>query len=144
EGLEYLFGVFGRISGASKSVFRAYWAHNHAEERAAFETVMALFVTHLTANPNSHIYHYAHYEPSALKRLAMRYATKEAELDDMLRQRRFVDLYRVTRQSIRTSTESYSLKDLEQIYRGNREGTITTADASTIEYERWRVTAEPA
>jgi predicted RecB family nuclease len=144
EGLEYLFGVYGRLSGAPKPLFRAYWAHNRVEEKAAFETVMRLFVAHFAANPNAHIYHYAHYEPSALKRLAMRYATMEAELDEMLRQRRFVDLYRVTRQSIRASTESYSLKDLEQIYRGKREGAITTADASTIEYEQWRVTAEPA
>jgi predicted RecB family nuclease len=140
EGLEYLFGIWGVLAKGGDESFRAFWAHSHVEEKAAFESVMRLFMAHLSHHPNAHIYHYAQYEPNALKRLAMRYATKEAELDQFLRERRFVDLFRVARQSIRASTEGYSLKDLEQIYRGKREGAVTTAAASIIEYERWRVT----
>ena len=35
--------------------------------------------------PDLHIYHYAPYEPAALKRLMGRYATREEEMDRMLR-----------------------------------------------------------
>jgi hypothetical protein len=48
-----------------------------------------------------HIYHYAPYEPAALKRLMGRYATREEELDRMLRAKLFVDLYQVVRHAIR-------------------------------------------
>jgi predicted RecB family nuclease len=66
-----------------------------------------LFVDQIGRYPAAHIYHYAAYEPTALKRLAMRYATMEAELDQLLREHRFVDLYRVVVQSLRASTEGY-------------------------------------
>ena len=49
----------------------------------------------------------------ALKKLATRYAMMEAELDQLLQERRFVDLYRVIVQSLRASTESYSSNELE-------------------------------
>lgn len=90
------------------------------------------------------IYHYAPYEMTALKRLAMKYATREAELDQLLRDKRFVDLYAVVRQGIRASTESYSLKDLEKIYWGKREGEVTNAGDSIVEYERWRELGDQA
>ena len=52
-----------------------------------------------------HIYHYAPYEPSAFKRLMGRYATREAEVDRLLRGERFVDLYAVVRRALRASVE---------------------------------------
>lgn len=144
DGLEYLFGIWWRLSDSQEEKFQAVWAHDHAEEKAAFEAAMRLFVAQLERYPGAHIYHYAQYEPAALKRLAMRYATMEAELDQMLRERSFVDLFRVACQSIRASTESYSLKDLEKIYWGERAGDVKTAAASIIEYERWLVTGDAA
>lgn len=142
EGLEYLFGVYGRFDGNEEPKFRPLWAHDASEEKAAFEALMRYFVEHVSRHPKAHIYHYALYEPNALKRLAMRYATMEAELDQMLRDRRFVDLYRVAIQAVRASTESYSLKDLEKIYWGERKGDVTTAADSIVEYEKWRVTGD--
>jgi uncharacterized protein len=53
--------------------------------------------------PNLHIYHYAPYEPAALKRLMGRYATREEEIDRMLRAGLFVDLYQVVRRGLRAS-----------------------------------------
>lgn len=144
EGLEYLFGVYGRLEGAQAPEFRPIWAHGPAEEKAAFETAMRLFVDQVRRHPGAHIYHYAAYEPTALKRLAMRYATMEAELDQLLRERRFVDLYRVAVQALRASTESYSLKDLEALYWRERTGEVKTASDSIVEYERWCVTQDDA
>jgi uncharacterized protein len=71
-------------------------------------------------HPGLHIYHYAPYEPSALKRLMGRYATREDEIDRMLRASLFVDLYTIARQSIRASVERYSIKNLEIFYDFNR------------------------
>jgi uncharacterized protein len=142
-GLEYLFGVWGTVDGAPAS-FRPTCAHDRVQEKTAFEQVVDLFIRQMVRNPKAHIYHYASYEPSALKRLAMRHATREAELDQLLRERRFIDLYRVVRQGVRASTEGYSLKDLERIYWGERGGAVTTAAASVVEYERWLVSGEGA
>ena len=61
------------------------------------------------------------YEPAALKRLMGRYATRESELDRLLRAERFVDLHAVVRQAVRASVESYSLKELEPFYRFARQ-----------------------
>src|SRR5258705_763144 len=144
EGLEYLFGIYGRLNGAKDQVFKPIWAHDAAEEKAAFEATVRLFIDQINRHPGAHIYHYAAYEPTALKRLAMRYATMEGELDQLLRERRFVDLYRVVVQSLRASTEAYSLKDLEALYWHERTGDVKTASASIVEYERWCLTKESA
>ena len=45
-----------------------------------------------------------------------RHATREDEIDQMLRAGLFVDLYSVVRHSIRASVESYSIKKLEPFY----------------------------
>ncbi|WLA69416.1 AAA domain-containing protein [Bradyrhizobium diazoefficiens] len=66
--------------------------------------------------PDLHIYHFAPYETAALKRLMGRYATRENELDNLLRAETFVDLYSIVRQAIRASVESYSIKKLEPLY----------------------------
>lgn len=144
EGLEYLFGLYGPLGSDGTNIFVPIWAHDHAAEKLAFEELMRLFIDHLMRFPHAHIYHYAPYETAALKRLAMRYATMEAELDQLLREKRFVDLYQVVRQAIRASTEGYSLKDLEKIYWGKRTGDVTNAGDSIVEYERWRETGDQA
>jgi len=144
EGLEYLFGLWGPLGPGGEDVFHPIWAHDHQAEKAAFETLIRLFVAHLETYPEARIYHYAPYETAALKRLAMRHATMERELDDLLRGQRFVDLYQVARQAIRASTEGYSLKDLEKIYWGGRGGDVATAGDSIVEYEKWREVGDPA
>jgi len=144
EGLEYLFGLSGPLGPDGGDLFLPIWAHDHAEEKIAFETFIRLLVDHFRRYPQARVYHYAPYETVALKRLAMRYATMEAELDQMLRDHRFVDLYRIVRQGLQASTEGYSLKDLEKIYWGGRDGEVTNAGDSIVEYERWRETGDPA
>ncbi|MGH7020863.1 MAG: TM0106 family RecB-like putative nuclease, partial [Brevundimonas sp.] len=144
EGLEYLFGLSGPLGPEGEDLFLPIWAHDHAAEKTAFETFMRLLVDHFGRYPEARVYHYAPYETVALKRLAMRYATMEPELDQMLRDQRFVDLYRIVRQGLQASTEGYSLKDLEKIYWGGRDGEVTNAGDSIVEYERWRETGEPA
>jgi len=56
---------------------------------------MAFFADRLSRFPNAHVYHYAAYETSALRRLTSSHGIGEALLDQMLRENRFVDLYSV-------------------------------------------------
>ena len=64
---------------------------------------------------------------------------REAEVDDLLRGAKFVDLYRVVAESIRTSEPRYSIKNMEAFYLpGGRQGEVKNAGDSIIIYERWR------
>jgi predicted RecB family nuclease len=114
-GREYLFGVV-TLRANAKPVYRSLWAFTEHDERQAFESVMDLIMQARHANPGMHVYHYAPYEPGAFKRLMGRYATREEELDALLRAGTFVDLYAVVRQGVRAGVERYSIKNLEVFY----------------------------
>jgi len=130
-GIEYLFGVLDAAG------FRPLWAHDRAKEKQAFEDFVDIVIGRLDEHPDMHVYHYAPYEPSALKRLMGRHGTREAEVDRLLRGEVLVDLYRVVKQSLLASRESYSLKDIEALYMGKRDDAISEAGSSIVAYERW-------
>ncbi len=140
--LEYLFGWAEWVDGQDEPVFHALWAHTPTEERKIFEEFLDHVMDRLDRYPTMHIYHYAPYEPTALKRLMGRYGTRETAVDRLLRAGILVDLYRVVRQSLRVSAESYSIKALEPLYRGKREGEVTNAGASIVAYDRWKQTQD--
>jgi AAA domain/RNase_H superfamily len=135
-GLEYLLGAGWRELGG-EFAYRAFWAHDERAEMAAFEEFIDFVFERLARNPSMHIYHYAPYEPSALKRLTGRYGTREREVDELLRGGILVDLYRLVRQGVCVGTPSYSLKKLEALYMPARTESITDAGSSIAEYERW-------
>lgn len=140
-GLEYLFGLWFLDDGAW--AFKAFWAHDRNEERLAFESFMAFVTERRRRHPGAHVYHYASYEETAMKRLASMHATCEVEMDDLLRQGALVDLYKVVREGIRISEPSYSIKYVEHFYRPPRDGDVKNAGASIVYYERWRETRDP-
>jgi uncharacterized protein len=143
DQLEYLFGLHWMEDGEPRHL--RIWAHDHDQERRALEQLMDFFRRHLGAHPRAHIYHYNHYEITALERLASRYATREDVLDDLLRKRRFVDLYTVVREAMRTSRPGLSLKEMEKLYLEEaRSGAVTTAGDSIVKYERWRRSGDRA
>ncbi|HTU99475.1 MAG TPA: TM0106 family RecB-like putative nuclease, partial [Luteitalea sp.] len=129
-GREYLFGIW------TNGRYHAWWAHDDAEERAAFESVVDRIVEAWDRHPGMHVYHFAPYEPSALKRLEGRYGTRTAALDRLLRAGKFVDLFAVTRQAVRAGVESYSIKALEQYYGFMREATLRDASLARHAFER--------
>ncbi|OLT39863.1 hypothetical protein BJF86_06360 [Serinicoccus sp. CNJ-927] len=138
-GLQYLWGTT-----ETAGTYTAVWAHSFAEERAAF----VAFVDDLGARrlrwPDLHVYHYAPYETSALKAMAMRYQVREEELDVLLRAEVFVDLYAVVRGSVMTSAPSYSIKALEPLYMGaelRSEDGVVSGDASILAYHEFRLWA---
>ena len=142
-GLEYLFGVVEVQTDGSRT-YHAFWAHDRTEEKQAFEAFVDFAMDRLARNPNLHIYHYAQYAPNALKRLMGSHATRESEIDQLLRGEVFVDLYRVVRQGVRVSQESYSLKQLEPLYMPMRVGAIKDGGDSIVAYERWLDCGEQA
>jgi len=135
RGLEYLLGVLERVDG--RTPYTSFWGHDARGERAAFEGFIDMVMARLRRAPALHVYHYSSYEPSALKRLAGRYATREDDVDRLLRGAVLVDLYAVVRNAVQASTESYSLKALEPLYMGARTDRIRDAGSSVVEYERW-------
>ena len=128
-GLEFLFGYAFKDSTGAEQVI-ADWALSRADEKAAFERFVDFVIARLGIYPDLHIYHYAPYEPAALKRLMGRYVTREDEIDRMLRAGVFIDLYAVVRHAIRASVESYSIKKLEPLYDFQR--TVGLPDAGAI------------
>jgi predicted RecB family nuclease len=128
HGLEYLFGYYFLNGG--QWAYRGDWAFTRNDERRAFEQFLDFVIARWQVYPDLHIYHYAPYEPAALKRLMGRYAAREEEIDRMLRTRLFVDLYSVVRHSIRASVESYSIKRLEPFYSFNRDATLADANVA--------------
>ena len=86
--------------------------------------------------PRLHIYHFSPYEPAALKRLMGRYATREDELDRMLRAELFLDLHAVVRQAMRASVERYTLKNLEAFYGFERSVPLREASLHLRTFER--------
>lgn len=134
-GLEYLFGATHEVDG--KLQFVDWWAHDAMEEKTAFEGFIDWAYARWKADPAMHIYHYAAYEVSAVRRLMGRYATREDQVDDLLRAGVFVDLYQVVRQGLRVGEESYSIKYIEHLYRPQRAGTVATAGESMVHYANW-------
>ncbi len=125
-GLEYLFGYVTSV----EHEYTGLWALSYEEEKRCFEQFVDWVMDRWAEHPDMHIYHYAAYEPSAMKRLMGRHATREDEVDRMLRAGLFVDLYRVVRGGLRASVESYSIKELERFYGFDRDVALNEANAA--------------
>ncbi len=110
NGLEYLFGW------QYQDNYCELWANNEAEEKQALQSFIDTVMEIKSKDPAMHIYHFGAYEQTALKRLVGKYATKENELDQLLRGGVFVNLHSITRRAIIAGIEHYSLKDLEKLH----------------------------
>ena len=129
-GLEYLFGAADRHGGYDRC-----WALDQPAEKRAFERFIDRVMARWREYPGFHIYHYGAYETTAVKRLMSRYATREEEVDGLLRGRVFVDLHRVVRQGLRASVEGYSIKRLEPFYGFTRQVDLTAATRALVRFE---------
>ena len=68
RGLEYLFGYCYR-DDAGVVRYDAVWGRDREGERRAFERFVDWLVERRRRHPGMHVYHYAHYERTALTRL---------------------------------------------------------------------------
>ena len=141
---EYLHGLYYKDKGKLK--FKDLWAKNHDKEseKNIFIELINFFEKRFEEFPNAHIYHYASYEKRAVRELATVYSAEfpkgDIVNDDLLRKEKYVDLFSVANQSIRTSERDMSLKSIEKFYNFVREADIVKADDSVVKYENWIVT----
>ena len=140
RGLEYLWGVYL----PDEDRYRAIWAKEPSEERAAFEAFVDFVVARRRQYPNLHVYHYAPYETTALKRLMGRFGSREREIDDFLRTGVFVDLYPVVHRGAWISQPSYSIKKVEALYGLRRETVTRGGDDSIVQFESWLLSRDDA
>jgi predicted RecB family nuclease len=115
-GIEYLLGCLSLGDSSMDPVYESRWCFEPISEKQAFEEFIAKMLDTWSRFPDFHIYHYAPYEQTAIKRLAGRHGVCVDSVDRLLRAGVFVDLYRITRQALRASVESYSIKKLEPLY----------------------------
>jgi uncharacterized protein len=141
-GLEYLFGAYT----ADDDHFEPFWGCDRSDnpvndrlaEKRAFEAFIDFVMARRDRDPAMHVYHYAPYEKTALQKLSQRHATREAEVDVILREELLVDLYRVVRQALVVGQPSYSIKKIEEYYgkRGDA-AHVKGGDESILQFEAW-------
>ncbi len=110
-GLEYLFGL---VELGER--YHAFWSKTRAEEKRAFEAVIDRIFAGRAECADLHVFHFGHREADALKNLSCRHKTREAQVDQLLREHVLVDLHGIVKRSLRASVESYTLKQLEGLY----------------------------
>ncbi len=134
QGLEYLLG-FSYKNQKGELTYTSLWSKNHEEEKIAFQNFIQFVINRLNKYPNLHIYHYAPYEPGAIKRLMGKHAICSDEVDSLLRMRRFVDLMRVVKRSMIVGIDRYSIKELEPLYEFKRDIPLREASAALHKLE---------
>jgi predicted RecB family nuclease len=138
-GIDYLFGWVD-----AQEQYSALWAHSFADEKAALERFLDVVELRRREHPGMHIYHYAPYEPTHLLAMAARYGVREADVDRLLRDGVFVDLYPIVRRALRVGSRSYSIKKLEPLYMGDevRTSDVQRGDDSIVRYVEARALYE--
>jgi predicted RecB family nuclease len=140
EGVEYLWGWWSADAG-----YEHAWAHDLDAEKVALERFVDRVVEVRAEHPGMHVFHYAPHELSKLRALSVTYATREAEIDDLLRGEVLVDLFAVVRQGLQVGEDGYSLKKLERHHDFIRlEKSVRDGGGSIIAYETWLETADDA
>lgn len=134
-GIDYLFGWVD-----TREQYTALWAHSFDDEKRALETFLDIVHLRRQQYPGMHIYHYAPYEPTHLLAMAARHGVREADVDRLLRDGVFVDLYPVVRRALRVGSRSYSIKKLEPLYMGAevRTSDVQKGDESIVRYVQAR------
>ena len=130
-GIDYLFGWVD-----DREQYTALWAHSFADEKRALESFLDIVNLRRMQHPDMHIYHYAPYEPTHLLAMAARHGVREGDVDRLLRDGVFVDLYPIVRRALRVGSRSYSIKKLEPLYMGDevRTSDVQKGDDSIVRY----------
>jgi hypothetical protein len=142
-GLEYLFGASTQPE-KRESLLSMTGGHMTADaEKLAFEGFVDWVYDRWKKNPGMHIYHYAAYEVSAVRRLSTRHDTRQDQVDELLRHDVFIDLYQIVGHGLRIGEDSYSIKKVERLYRPKRATDVATAVDSIVQYARWIESKQP-
>jgi len=136
-GLEYLWGNT-YFDEDGKRQFKDFWAHDSNQEKQCFQDFIHWAYGRWLLDSAMHIYHYASYEITACRKLMGRYGVCEYEVDQLLRNEVFVDLYKIVKGSLLVGEPRYSIKNIEHLYRSKRATEVGSGSDSVVVYERWR------
>ena len=136
-GLEYLWGAT-YFNPQKQRDFKAFWAHNREQEKQAFEAFITWAYKCWQADPSMHIYHYAAYEVTVCRKLMGRFGVCEFEVDQLLRNDVFVDLYKIVKGGLLVGESKYSIKNIERLYRKPREGEVANGGDSIVAYDVYK------
>ncbi len=139
-GLEYLWGVSFEDSNATQGkdyAFKDWWAHNQAQEKLAFEGFIDWCYERWKQDPTLHIYHYATYEITAINKMVSRYQTRKDQVAELYANHVFIDLYKVVKSGLLVGEPKYSIKNIEHLYRKDRETLVANGGDSIVFYENW-------
>lgn len=142
-GLEYLFGLCAPTDKPNEFLFKDWWAHDRNTEKLAFEGFVDWVFDRWQKHPGMHIYHYARYEVSAVRRLSTSHDTRQDQVDQLLRNDVFIDLYQIVSHGLRIGEDGYSIKKVELLYRPKRATDVATAVESIVQYARWMESKQP-
>jgi uncharacterized protein len=137
HGVEYLFGVLARNRDGSE-VYRAFVAECPEQEARAFGELLDF----VEAHPMAPIYHYHHYERSAIKTLAARHAILPTRAPAILTRMR--DLHKDLAASAVLPVYSYSLKAVAKRLGAKWTHPDASAAQSMFWYSTWLKTGDRA
>jgi uncharacterized protein len=140
-GLEYLWGVSYHDTQAAQGkvyAFKDWWAHDQKQEKRAFEDFTDWTYNRWQQDKSMHVYHYATYEITAIRKISTRYQTRLEEVAEMLSHGVFIDLYKVVKNGLLIGEPKYSIKNVEHLYRGKRTTDVANGSESIVFYENWR------
>ncbi|MFL2640254.1 MAG: TM0106 family RecB-like putative nuclease [Dehalococcoidia bacterium] len=141
NGLEYLWGVSYHNPKAAQGkeyAFKDWWAHDQKQEQLALEGFIDWTYQRWQQDKTMHVYHYANYEIAAIRKLSTRNQTRLDEVSELLENGVFIDLFKVVKNGLLIGEPSYSIKNVEHLYRGIRTTDVASGDESIIAYENWR------
>lgn len=141
-GLEYLFGILSTNTGD----FKTWWAHSPAQEEQAFINIVDWLNRRMRSNSGkrSYIYHYGHYEVTALRRIALKAETPQGiqaanTFESLVEKGFFFDMYKFVKSSLIIGDSSYSIKTVEKLAGISRKGdAVADAESSVGLYYEWR------
>ncbi|QRN03553.1 TM0106 family RecB-like putative nuclease [Legionella sp. MW5194] len=136
-GLEYLWGA-AYFDDNNQRQYKDFWAHDSGEEKDCFKSFIEWSYQRWLKDQSMHIYHYASYEITACRKLMARYGVCEYEVDQLLRNEVFVDLYKIVKTALLVGEPRYSIKNIEHLYRSKRNTQVGSGTDSVVVYQRWR------
>ena len=135
-GRQYLFGLL-TMDAQKRQLYQKRWCLTAGQEKQGFEWLMDEIMRAWESAPAMHVYHFGAYEPSKFKFLMGRYATREDEVDRMLRAGLFIDLHTIFKQAVRAGVEEYSLKALEIFHSFSRKTPLAESREAMRYIEHW-------
>ncbi|MBP2437309.1 AAA domain-containing protein [Microbacterium amylolyticum] len=112
-GLSYLLGW-----GDMRQQHSTLWAHDLPGERRALERFCDFLQQHRRAHPQAHIFHFRPDAPAILAQMAARHGSRETDIDRLLGDETFVDLFPIVKNALRIGTRSYDITALEPLIMG--------------------------